>query len=355
MPDPEEVAFRFALTPNLGVRSVGKLRTQFRTLCEAYEAADEGWEAAGVQPRLKHLARSRQVAESVWRVRKRCEEFGIRTLALDTREYPANLAQIFDPPPVLFVRGRLPSDLQLQRSAGIVGTRKPSDHGLAFTYRLAGELSTAGVVVASGLAMGIDAEAHRAVVDRAGIGIGVLAGGLDRVHPPANRRLAERLCERGCLVSEHPPGVSPRPAFFVGRNRLISGLSRAVGIVEAGARSGAILTATFALEQSRSVFVMPGRPGDPRVEGSLQLLRDGGTVLISAEDFAAELRLGVLGAASGPIAELGDDGSLFSAGVSFDALMAASGLTAPKLLALLSRLEMDGRIRRGSDGFYYRL
>jgi DNA processing protein len=237
-----------------------------------------------------------------------------------------------------------------------VGTRKASDHGRAFAYRVAAELSEMGAVVVSGLATGIDAEAHKGVVDRQGVGIAVLAGGLDRVHPWANRGLARDLCERGCLLSEHPPGTSPRRGYFAGRNRLISGLSRALAVVEAGVGSGALLTAEFALEQGRPVFVMPGRPGDLRVAGSLPLLRDGANLLLSALDIAAELGLEAEGLDRAPLREVGDDGTLFAGkGASLDAMVAASGLSAPLLLARLSQLELAGRIRRGDDGLYYRV
>lgn len=303
---------------------------------------------------LWEVARSEWMTDRLQGLLPRCDEAGIEILALDTPDYPAMLAAIFDAPPVLYVRGRSLSDLPLQRSVAIVGTRKASNQGLAFSYRLAAELSSAGAVIVSGLAIGIDAEAHRAVVEGEGVGIGVLAGGLDGVHPPVNRQLALALCERGCLVSEHPPGSSPQRAFFVGRNRLISGLSRAVAVIEAGKGSGALTTAEFANEQGRTLFVMPGRPGDPRVAGSLPLLLDGATPLLSSAEVAAELGLGVQEREEEPIVELGDDGSLFTAGATFDAIAAVSGLPAPSLLARLSRLEMAGLVRRGTDGRYYR-
>ncbi|MEX2540381.1 MAG: DNA-processing protein DprA, partial [Trueperaceae bacterium] len=233
---------------------------------------------------------------------------------------------------------------------------KPSSHGLAFAHRLSSDLARSGAVVVSGLATGIDTEVHKAVVANAGVGIAILPGGLRDVHPPVNRKLAERLCQNGCLLSEHPPGTSLRRGHFVGRNRLISGLSKAVAVVEAGSGSGALLTADFALEQGRSVFAMPGRPGDALVAGNLRLLQEGANILLSADDIADELGLIVASGASGEIPGIAGGRNLFASGsASFDAILAASGLTTPELLARLARLELGGRIRRGADGLYYLL
>jgi DNA processing protein len=342
-----------AVTPGIGARTVARLLARFGTATAALAASEREWQAeAGVSAALRRTVRT---VRPIDQLREECARQGIAIVALDCAEYPAALAAIFDPPPVLFVRGKLPPADAFDRGVAVVGTRKPSGQGLAFAYRLAADLARAGALTVSGLAMGIDAEAHRAVVRAGGIGVAVLPGGLDRVHPPANRQLADELCERGCLISEHPPGSAIRRGNFVGRNRLISGTARAVAVVEAGERSGALLTADFACEQGRAVYAMPGRPGDERVAGNLRLLQDGAGLLLSAADIANELRLPAAESMRAGLPELGRAARLLSGGASFDAILAASELEPPELLARLGRLELEGRVGRALDGRYYLL
>ncbi|MEX2535828.1 MAG: DNA-processing protein DprA [Trueperaceae bacterium] len=355
MDESDEILLKLALTPAIGSRKVARLLEAFGTTLAVWSASARDWAVEAELPPSLHLAaHSRHVALDAQRVQKSCRELNIGILSLANPSYPGALAAIYDPPPVLYVRGTLPSPRLLDRSIAIVGTRKASSHGLSFTYRLAAELSAAGAVVVSGLAAGIDAEAHRAVVESGAIGVAVLPGGLDTIHPPVNRRLGESLCGKGCLVSEHPPGTSLRRGFFVGRNRIISGLSRVVAVIEAGEKSGALITAEFATEQNRTIFVMPGRPGDPRVAGTLPLLRDGAWPLLSSVDIATELGLNFEPVTRSLLLELGDDGTLFAlGGASFDAIMAKSGLSPSQLFSTLGMLELAGRIRRGPDGHYY--
>jgi DNA processing protein len=353
---PDDPLLRLSLVPGIGPRKIAKLLGAFGSPQAALAAPAKAWEEEGVQPGLRRLARSRACLQLADRVRHQCDRLGLSLVALTSPAYPSSLLAIHDPPSILYVRGSLPAQTALSRAAAIVGTRKPSSQGLAFTHRIAGELAQVGAVIVSGLALGIDAEAHRATVRVGGIGIAVLPGGLDSVHPPVNSALAEQLCERGCLVSEQPPGSNLRRGHFVGRNRIISGLSRAVLVVEAGQRSGALLTAEFAAESGRTVFAMPGRPGDFRVVGSLALLRDGAMLALSSDDIALELGLGRATSARSGLSELGAAAHLLSQGsASFDSILHASGLSPPALLAALGRLELAGRVRRGPDGHYYLL
>lgn len=343
-----------SLAPGIGPRSLARLMQAFGSAECALAASPREWsELAQVPPELLDGTRDRRQVE---RVLKECDRLGIRTITLGSRDYPAALSTIYDPPAVLYVKGTLPDEDMLERSVAIVGTRKPSSAGLSFTYRLAADLSRAGAVVISGLALGIDSEAHRAIVACDGVGVAVLAGGLDSIHPHANAELASAITRKGCLVSERPPGTRLHRGHFVGRNRLISGLAKAVAVVEAGERSGALTTADFALDQGRSVHVMPGRPGDPRLIGSLQLLADGAHMLLTARDIVTELGLLEPELVSRSLPESAEVERLFdSGGVSFDALLAMSGLEPPKLLTALGRLELAGHVRRGDDGLYYRL
>lgn len=354
---PEEALLRLSLTPGIGARTFAKLLAEFGSAEAALAAPPHSWHAlAEVPARLLYLARSGAVTAAVERVRQQCEKLGLQILTLGNPPYPPSLAAIHDPPAVLYLRGSLPDMAAMNRAVAIVGTRKPSSHGLWFTRRLAAELSRKGAIVVSGLAVGIDAEAHKGVVSAGGVGIAVLPGGLDAVYPWINRGLATELCRSGCLLSESPPGSTLRRANFVARNRLISGLSRALVVIEAGEGSGALTTVEFAADQGRTVFVMPGRPGDQRMAGSLGLLRDGATILLSSSDLASELGLEMGSTERRAPRELGEAAPLLLAGgASLDAMASASGLAPPQLLAHLSRLEIDGRIRRASDGRYYLL
>jgi len=182
------------------------------------------------------------------------EKQGIKVVTAADADFPASLRKIFDPPAVLYYRGRLPGDRML---IGIVGARKASAYGKNAAGMLAGELAAAGVGVASGAARGIDSAAHLGALDRGGYTIAVLGCGVDVVYPPENGKLLARIAAEGAIVSEYWPGASPLPHFFPVRNRIISGLSRGIVVVEAAAKSGSLITADWALEQGRDVFPYP--------------------------------------------------------------------------------------------------
>src|ERR1700737_1764067 len=227
---------------------------------QAWHATDLELAAAGLERRAADALRRQTTPEAA---SARLRKLGIRALTLLDDEYPALLRQVADPPPVLFVRGRLtPAD---GRAIGVVGTRRATTYGHAVAERLGRELAAAGVTVVSGLAKGIDTSAHRATLQAGGRTIAVLGNGLDQVYPPENAGLARQIVESdaGEIVSEFAPGVPPDAVNFPRRNRLISGLSMATVIVEAGERSGALITADFALEQGREVMVVPGNINSP--------------------------------------------------------------------------------------------
>lgn len=229
-------------------------------------------------------ARGRRVslcsAQDAEREFEDARRLGVRLLASGEEDYPSRLLEIPGPPPILSVRGRV--ELLEAPSVGLVGARNASASGRKMAGRLAEGLGRAGYAVASGLARGIDAEAHRASL--ASGTIAVLAGGLDKPYPPENRALYDEIVEKGIAVSEMPFGLSPRGRDFPRRNRLISGLSLGVVVVEAARRSGSLITARLANEQGREVFAVPGSPLDPRCEGSNDLLREGATIVTAAED-----------------------------------------------------------------------
>ncbi len=208
------------------------------------------------------------------------DKAGIRLLFTIEPGYPAPLAFTEGAPPLLYVKGRI--ELLRMPTIAVVGSRQASAAGIQLARQFSGSFGKAGYVVCSGLARGIDAAAHQASLD-AGT-VAVLAGGLDVVYPPENRELQAEIGRRGCLVSEQPLGFQPRAQDFPRRNRIISGIARAVVVVEAARRSGTLITARLANEQGREVFAVPGHPLDPRAEGTNQLIKDGAAMATSADD-----------------------------------------------------------------------
>ncbi len=280
----------------------------------------------------------------------------IHVLSLDDEHYPPLLRLIHDPPRRLYVRGD-PSVLA-QPLLAVVGSRKASPAALRLTGVLCGQAVAAGLHICSGLALGIDAAAHRGGLEAGGLGVAVMATGIDRIYPGRHRELAGRLQQQGCLVSEFPPGAPPRRQHFPQRNRIISGLSLGVMVVEAARASGSLITARFAVEQGREVFALPWSVLHPGGAGCLQLIRDGARLVLSIEDVLDEL---------GPLFQLQSDFSSsrskamesastllrlvgFEA-VSVDELAAASGWPVARILAELSNLELQGLVCRGSGGY----
>ncbi len=213
-------------------------------------------------------------------------KLGGRMLASCEPEFPRGLAAADPPPPIISVLGHVTI---LQREiVALVGARNASALGRKFAATLARDLSGAGLVVASGLARGIDTAAHEGALP--GGTCAVVAGGVDNIYPPENAPLYERIRNEGCVVSEMPLGQSPQARHFPRRNRIISGLSRGVVIVEAAEGSGSLITANYALEQGREIFAVPGSPLDPRAKGTNRLIREGATLVETAEDILTALR-----------------------------------------------------------------
>lgn len=283
---------------------------------------------------------------------------GVTLIASCEPDYPQRLRMIDDAPPLLAVRGKL-SALALPMVA-IVGARNASAAGMRFAERIARDLGRAGFIIVSGLARGIDAAAHRASL--AFGTIAVLAGGHDRIYPHDHVDLAGAILAEGASVSEMPMGWEPRARDFPRRNRLISGLSAGVVVVEAARRSGSLITSRFALEQGREVFAVPGSPLDPRAEGTNDLLKQGATLATEAADVITLLRP-ILGqpielsaeepdAPSTPGAEPGADmrsrviGLLGPTPVSIDDLVRLSGSSPTAVRVVLLELELAGRLER---------
>jgi DNA processing protein len=221
-----------------------------------------------------------------------CSNHGVHVVPVDDPAYPEMLANIFDPPLVLFAVGRVEL-LKNAAAAAVVGSRKPSNFSINLAYAIARDLAEAGLTVVSGLASGIDCYAHRGALDAEGDTIAVLGNGIDRVYPLENRKLFGRVSERGLLVSELPVGARPMKHHFPMRNRIISGLCAGTVVIEAAARSGALITAGLAMEQGRDVMAVPGKAGSDAFSGNHKLICDGASLVQNAADVGRILGIDV--------------------------------------------------------------
>ena len=280
---------RLMMAPGVGAVKLGRLLRALGGPSKAVRADYHRLQEAGClnEQQLLWIAGHQWDDRQVDRQIEAMQAASIRPLFLWQNEYPVYLTQIYDPPPLLFVRGVMES-LNTPCFA-IVGTREPTLNGTNTTRELASGLAAAGFTVVSGLARGIDSTAHRAALDAGGPTIAVLGCGADIIYPPENVKLAGRICERGCLISEYPMGTPPEARNFPRRNRLISGLARGVLVVEAGLKSGALLTAGYAADQDREVFAVPGDPVKPLSEGVNTLIQQGAKLVKSVKDILDEL------------------------------------------------------------------
>lgn len=294
------------------------------------------------------------------------ERAGARLLFRWEDDYPPALRAAADAPPALFVRGELPApDTPV---VAIVGTRKPSTGGSAFAHQLARTLTLLGVTVVSGMARGIDTAAHHGALDAGGPTVAVLGTGVDVAYPPENAMLMGRIAARGAVVSEQMCGMHAAPGVFPLRNRIISGLSDAVVVVEGGAKSGALITAKWALDQGRDVGAVPGFPGGFRSQGPNQLLKTGAFVVEDALDVVSNVRriagLVELHSRQRALDDPDDAGldrdaarvyDVVSNATSVDEVALAAGVPVEHAQSVLTMLEIEGRIRRDEAGRYARL
>jgi DNA processing protein len=284
---------------------------------------------------------------------RRAAALGVRIAGWDEPDFPILLKHMFDPPPVLYVRGRLDAD-EGKRSVAVVGSRAATPAGRTLARAMARDLAAAGATIVSGLARGIDTAAHLGAVDACGRTVAVLGSGLDRIYPPENAALARTIEERGAVVSEFRLATPPLPQHFPRRNRIIAGWSRGVVVVEAARRSGALNTARTAADESREVMAVPGHPSQPASEGTNQLLRDGAALVRDARDVAAELGLELLEEAVQPVQDPLLAALRPDVPTSLEDLRSRSGLETPDLLARLSRLELRDEVRRLPGALFVR-
>jgi DNA processing protein len=341
-----------SLLPDVGPRALRALRER-GTMAAVLAAPQEHADLLGTEA----LA---QIASGAARKAAECEQAlargqGVRIVGWSEPDYPQMLLQIFDPPPVLYVRGALVAD-EGTRSVAVVGSRAASPQGTTLARALGRDLAGMGFIVISGLARGIDTAAHLGALDAGCRTVAVLGSGLDRMYPPENEGLAQALVKKGgALVSEFRLGAAPSPGHFPRRNRMIAGWSRAVVVVEAAERSGALSTARQALDEGREVLAVPGHPSFAGAAGTNALLRDGAALVRNARDVAETLGFDVPAAAKHkpPV-----DGVLAAvpreAPVSIEEIQRQSGQPLPAVMARLSTLEIEARVRRLPGALYVR-
>lgn len=338
------------------VRGIGPMR--FRALVDHFGDLEKAWHADARE--LKTAGLDRRALESLMTTRstisldgemEKIERQGARVLTWDDPAYPPRLLNIYNPPPVLYVKGEILSEDQW--AVAVVGTRRATVYGKEAARWIAGDLARNRVTIVSGLARGIDSEAHRAALDAGGRTIAVLGSGIDIIYPAESRRLAQAVVERGALVSEYAIGTPPEAGNFPPRNRIISGLSLGVVIVEAGERSGALITGDFALEQGREVFAVPGNIFRRKSMGTNKLIQQGAKPVLSVEDVLEELNLTMVSKQAGVRAVVPENETeatlleyITAEPIHVDEIGEKSGLPIAQVSSTLALMELKGMVRQ---------
>ena len=343
--------FALKSVPLVGNVTFRRLLEHFDTPERALKAAESelalvrGLNAAVVESIKSHDYRKFAELEC-----EKVEKAGVKVVNFLSEEYPKVLLEIPDPPPYLYVKG---NPAGIEPAIAIVGSRRASTYGLMTTSRLAGELAEHCVTVVSGMARGVDSAAHRGALNGGGNSIGILGCGIDVVYPPENGRLFDEMSAQGALFSEFPMGTLPLAENFPRRNRIISGISRGVLVVEAMESSGSLITAQYALEQGREVFAVPGNINCCSSRGTNRLIKQGAKLVESVEDILEELpcrqtRIGIGVSAAPGFSLTPQEAAIYTllAGtpLHIDDIIVKSGLTVGEVSAILLRLELKGAI-----------
>jgi DNA processing protein len=360
--DEEETAYWVAISRvrYIGPARIERLQQRFGSLAAAWAAPRDALRATLEPKPLAELMTARGAIDPRQELDSLTKR-GISAIHPGHPGYPRLLAEIPGRPSVLYMRGEMTA--ADDGPVAIVGTRRASPYGRAAAERLASELAQAGVTVVSGLARGIDAAAHRAALEAGGRTIAVLGSGPDVIYPAEHGRLVEQILDRdaGAIITELPPGAKPDAQNFPARNRIVSGMSLGVAVIEAPLRSGALITAPFAADQGRDVFVVPGPIFAQSSEGSNALLRDGARIVRDGNDILEDLDLGARTASAAMQAALpldGDERRLYEAvrdeARHIDELADEAGVAAGAAGALLLTLELKGLVRNHGAQFYVR-
>jgi DNA processing protein len=341
----------FNLIKGIGAVRMQALMRHFGDLEVAWKAAPIELARAGLGLKvIERIVQARQNVdlEKLW---AKIEAQGIKILTWEDETYPQRLKEIDQPPPVLYIRGDyLPDDLF---AVAIVGTRRVTAYGRQITEELAAYLAANGITVISGLARGVDAIAHQTALKAGGRTIGVLGSGVDKIYPPEHRGLAEKMMGSGAILSDYAPGTPPDASNFPPRNRIISGLSLAVVVIEAGETSGALITAEFAAEQGREVFAVPGSILAPQSKGTNKLIQNGALPLLSVNDLMQVLDLTRMGKQKAARKAIPTDETearlmhvLSEEPLHIDEIRNQSDLPIEKVSATLALMELKGMVRQ---------
>ncbi len=338
------------------VRGIGPMK--LRALLDHFGDLEEAWWAdahelrkAGLDQRALENLLSMRSKISLDDEMEKIERQGVRVLTWDDPGYPPQLLNIYNPPPVLYVKGEILDEDQW--AVAVVGTRGATVYGKEVARQISGDLARNKITIVSGLARGIDSEAHRAALDAGGRTIAVLGSGVDVIYPAESRKLAQAIVERGALVSEYALGTRPEASNFPPRNRIISGLSLGVVIVEAGERSGALITADFALEQGREVFAVPGNIFRKKSVGTNKLIQQGAKLVLSVEDILEELNLTMMSQQAEVRAIVPENETeatlleyITTEPIHVDELGRKSGLPIAQVSSTLALMELKGMVRQ---------
>lgn len=339
-----EARLRLHRLPEVGQKRFLKLIQAFGSASAALSAPASAWRALGVPDVASEARRSTEVRDGAAAAMRWLERPAQHLLMWDDPAYPALLAEIPDPPPLLFVAGN--AGLLDKPQLAVIGSRRASPPALGTAAAFSRSLASAGFVITSGLALGIDGAAHQAALDVGGATIGVLGSGIQKLYPQRHRILARCMLEQGsAVVSEFPLDAGPMAANFPRRNRIISGLSLGVLVVEASLASGSLITAKLAADQGREVFAIPGSIHHPAAKGCHQLIRDGALLVESIEHILESLR-GWQNLSPAPVDKPAHPlvALLHAAPHTSEGLAQASGQSLSNVLAALTELELDGRV-----------
>lgn len=348
------------------VRGIGRVR--FKLLENHFDSMEAAWSASESELRAAGLDRRtiRSVADGRQKIDPDAEaelllKSGVRAFTWHDDDYPAQLKEIYDLPPLIYVKGNLTPDDE--RSVAVVGTRNPSHYGRQVAEQLVYDIASAGVTIVSGLARGVDGIAHRIALDAGQRTIAVLGSGVDIIYPREHTSLSERIAENGALISELTLGTRPDARNFPRRNRIMSGMTLGTLVIEAGARSGALITARQALEENREVFAVPGSIFSPNSEGTNRLIRESAAKLVTAcEDVLEELNLSAVAQQIEMAALFPEDENeaellryITFDPVHVDDVCRSSGRSAPDVSSTLAMMELKGLVRQVGGMNYVRL
>ncbi|NLY42667.1 MAG: DNA-protecting protein DprA [Clostridiaceae bacterium] len=365
----DDIRYWIWLTNLPGIGSV-----KLKRIIDVFHSAEAVWKASKSDIESTGLFNKQDIAnlmnkdlDTAYRILKKSKMLGIDIININDERYPSRLKQIYDPPGVLYVKGKLRRYESI--AVAVVGSRNASPYGKNIAESLSFQLAQRGIMIVSGAARGIDACAHKGALKAGGQTIAVLGCGIDIDYPPENAELIDYIKKFGAVISEYPPGTQPIPGYFPARNRIISGLSCGVLVVEAGKKSGSLITADLALEQGRDVFAVPGNIDRLFSKGTNNLIRQGAKLVTCVEDILEELPINYEGFSHNnndltdvqpaeieiPEEEKDVLKHLSSEPVHIDELCRKSGISINKISAILILLEMKGMIRQMPGKYFVRI